>query len=167
MSFPLNAGTRSRENRIAGLGAAQDGQEIMSIEQMNVEATLMDAHSRAKEVDQKRGDILMKDAQAQEDRKSKEHLALLTMAKDIMDKRADMQIQQSQHQDAMRMDMHKHETQRADEQERHRSELVAEQSRHESQLKADAEANRSGLKSKEMLAKTAAKARVGNAKPKP
>src|SRR6185503_1037609 len=101
--------SESRENKMVGLGGGQGGEQPqtpheMSIDAMNAEATLMDAHSRAKEVDQKRADILLQDANAQEERQSKQKIALLEMAKDAMEKRADMQIQQSEHQDAMRMD---------------------------------------------------------------
>lgn len=155
------ASKEQRENHLAGLAGAQGEPgktpHDMSMDQIDAQAKLMDAQTRAKAVDQQRGDILLKDAQAQEDRKSKEMLAHLTLAKDIMDKRADMQIQQSEHQDAMHFDMHKHQTG-----------LQADMQKHETAIDADKETNQMGLKSKETLAKMAAKkAAIKPAKAKP
>jgi hypothetical protein len=146
----------------------------MSMDQMDAQAKLMDAHTRAKAVDQQRGDILLKDAQAQEDRKSKEMLAHLQMARDVMDKRADMQIQQSEHQDAMRMDAHKHATGLQADMQKHASGLDVQREQHAadldhqaSSLKSQEKMHTGDLKAKESLAKTAAKAKAKpSAKPK-
>ena len=149
----------------------------MSMDQMDAQAKLMDAHSRAKEVDMKRGDILLQDAQAQEDRKSKEMLAKMQLQKDVMDKRADLQVQQSEHQDAMRMDAHKHATGlNADMQEKTysmqdwgstREQHQAELAHQQSTLKSQEKMHTGDLKSKESLAKTQAKAKANAPKPKP
>jgi len=149
-----------RENHLAGLAGAQGElgktPHDMTMDQIDAEARMLDAQTNAKKVDLQRGDILLKDAQAQEDRKSKEKLAALDMAKDIMDKRADLQIQQSEHQDAMRMDHVKHFSQ-----------LDAQREMGQNELQAKQAMNETGLKSKENLAKTAAKAAKSKPSAKP
>jgi hypothetical protein len=164
----------------AGLAPMEPGKtpHEISIEAMKAEAQLMDAHTKAKQADMQKGDILLKDANSQEDRKSKEKIAAIDLAKDVMNKKADMQIQQSEHQDAMRMDMHKHNTTLAAQQHQHETGLAAEQHKHETGLAADQEkhqtaieadmkTNEMGLKSKEKQAKMAAKNRPAKPKAKP
>lgn len=146
----------------------------MSMDQMDAQAKLMDAHTRAMAVKQQRGDILLKDAQAQEDRQSKEKLAEMQIRKDIFDKQQDMQIQRSEHQDAMHMDMHKHATGLNADMQKHSMQLGAQQEQHAadlehqaSSLKSQEKMHSGDLKSKESLAKTQAKAKAKpSAKPK-
>jgi hypothetical protein len=150
-----------RENHLAGLAGAQGEPgktpHDMTMDQIDAQARMLDAQTNAKKIDLQRGDILLRDAQAQEDRKSKEKMAVIDLAKDVLNKRADMQIQQSEHQDAMHMDMHKHNTQLAAQQQQHESGLAADQQKHQSAIEADMKTNEMGLKSKENVAKMAAK----------
>jgi hypothetical protein len=152
----------------AGLAPMEPGKtpHEISIEAMKAEAQLMDAHTNAKKADMQKGDILLKDANSQEDRQSNEKLAAIDLAKDVMNKKVDMQIQQSEHQDAMQMDMHKHQTTLAAQQHQHETGLAAEHEKHQAAIEADMQANEMGLKSKEKQAKMAAKNRPTN-RPKP
>lgn len=54
------------------------------VDQANAQARLMDAHTKAKQVEVQRADTALHDANSQEDRKSKEQLQLLELARDIV-----------------------------------------------------------------------------------
>ena len=55
-----------------------------TVDQLKAEAAMKDADTRAKLAEMKRGDTLLKDAQAQEDRVSREKLEMLEMAKELV-----------------------------------------------------------------------------------
>jgi hypothetical protein len=58
--------------------------EDNSIDAVKARATLMDAQTRMKQTEIKRGEIALNDANAQEDRQSKEKLQLLELAKEVL-----------------------------------------------------------------------------------
>ena len=164
--------SESRESRTAGLDAGGGGKmeqpktdHDMSIEAMNAEATLMDAHTRAKDVEAKKANILLQDANDQENRQSQQKLEAVKLAKDIMDKKADMQIQQSEHNDAMRMDHFKHTSQLGAQQEQHYTDLAHQQDTHAADLEHQTEAQKADLKNRATVAKQAKKNAA--VKPKP
>ena len=65
-----------------GLAGGQQG--ASDLDQVKAKAMLMDAQTRAKLAEMKHGDILLQDANAQEDRASREKLELLEMGKELI-----------------------------------------------------------------------------------
>ena len=55
-----------------------------TIDMVKARATMLDAQTRAKQVEMKRGEIALTDANAQEDRHSREKLELLQLAKEVL-----------------------------------------------------------------------------------
>ena len=67
------------------INASRSGDnQNMPMEAAKAKAALMDADTRAKEAELKRGDIALRDAQEQEDRASREKVELLEMAKELI-----------------------------------------------------------------------------------
>lgn len=131
----------------------------MSIEAMEAEAKLMDAHTKAKDVEAKKADILLQDANDQENRKSQMQLEQMKMAKDRMDKQDDMRIQQSQHQDEMAMQHQQHHHQMQMDAFKHQTGLAADQEKHAADLEHQQTMQKGELKSREGIAKQAARAK--------
>jgi hypothetical protein len=65
-----------------GLAAGQNGPT--DLDKVKVQTALMDAHTRAKLAEMKRGETLLRDANDQEDRASREKLELLELGKELV-----------------------------------------------------------------------------------
>ncbi len=124
-----------------------------SVDAMKAQADLMNAHTRAKDVDISRADTLLNDANQQEDRQSQLKLETMRIAKEAMihnstqqqeirTKAMDQQHDMAKHQSGLGIDMMKHQ-----------SGLEADAEKHETGLGADMEKHSADTKLKEKALK--------------
>jgi hypothetical protein len=130
-----------------------DGQNL-PIEAIKAKAALMDAHTRAKDVDVKHADVALRTKAQDEDRKSEERIATMDLAKEVLAQHAKMA--QAQAEMAHDRDMRHSEMAMTAQSEQQR---MAFEDRHKS---ADRDA-----KSESEGAKIEAQAKAAKAKAKP